>query len=383
MHFMLSASSAHRWGECAASPIFEAQFPDVETPEAADGTASHWVAEQVLRSLVDPEQTLTTCGEYVGQTASNGIEVEQEMADGAAQYVTDVMRIANDHGAKRAINVESRLHAAMIHAMCGGTTDTWLYVPDLHRLYIWDYKFGHEVVEAEGNRQGVVYYAGLYDKLGLDGSTDQNLDVRIRIVQPRANHRDGTRREWKVTGGELRTYVNKLNHQARLAFGPDPKCVSGPHCLHCKATLSCQASATRTAAALSYINRPFKADMSTNDVGYELSMLDEARHAVKERLSALKQIAETSMDKGGVVPGWTREASQTAPKWTIPDSQIIAIATASGVNIEKRSAKTPLQAQTAGLNPDIITQFSKRGLSEPKLVRAEKTIAYKAFGKKD
>jgi hypothetical protein len=378
---MLAASSAPRWGFCEASPLLEAQFPDVETEEAAEGTASHWVAEQSLLSCIAADKEFRPAGMFVGEKAANGLIVNDAMCEAAGQYVSDVLKIVNEHGAKKLLRVEQSVHASFIHNLCGGTSDAVLYLPDLHRLYIWDYKFGHAVVEAERNLQLVVYYAGLYNLLGLNGATDQTLDVRFRVVQPRAFHREGTRREWRTTGGELRTLVNQLTRQAELVFSNGAKARSGNWCRDCKAAVKCEANRSRAGAAMCFIDKPILTSSDPHDLGYELQIIDQAYQAIKERRNALKQVVESTIENGGVVPGWSRETSSTPPKWTLEPKEIIQLGQANGVDLAKIGVKSPTQAESLGLNPDLIQMFSKRGRSEPKLIESSKTLAFKAFFK--
>ena len=48
-HALLSASSAHRWLQCTAAPLFEAQFPDGTTEYAEEGTLAHSICELYAR----------------------------------------------------------------------------------------------------------------------------------------------------------------------------------------------------------------------------------------------------------------------------------------------------------------------------------------------
>lgn len=379
MHFVLAASAAHRWANCSGSVLKEAEFPDRETQEALDGTASHWVAETCLRSLGSGE--LITARSLVGQQDPNGTTVTDEMADGASMYTGEVMRVANEHGASQSIHVESRLLAAMVNELCGGTTDTWLYVPECHRLYIFDYKFGHALVEAEKNWQGIVYYAGIYERLGLNGHTDQTLDVRIIIVQPRAFHRLGPVREWRTTGAELRAYINILHVQAGNAFS-NPVCEAGTWCLHCKAAHDCEANAKRAHAAMSYASTLDKANMTPDEVSYELLLLTEAKAAIKERLTAFEAQVESWIESGQHVKGWTFEATKGRRAWTVAPDMVEALGNSFGKELTKKTPLTPRQAISEGVDEEVVKQFSAVNSGAKKLVRTDTTIAFKAFNKR-
>jgi hypothetical protein len=88
-HALLAPSSAARWIACAGSVMMEVLYPEtVEHAAAAEGTASHWAASEMLAGRVVAE----------GQVAPNGVVLSDEMIECAEVYVDNVMRVVR--GAK-------------------------------------------------------------------------------------------------------------------------------------------------------------------------------------------------------------------------------------------------------------------------------------------
>ncbi|MCD8286905.1 MAG: DUF2800 domain-containing protein, partial [Clostridia bacterium] len=108
-HALLSASSAHRWLECTPSAVMESQFPDEESPQAAEGTAAHSLCEYKLRRMLkmqaerpqidcdteEMEEATTAYAKYVSRIAKRAmrrdktVEVFVEERVDFSEYVPD------------------------------------------------------------------------------------------------------------------------------------------------------------------------------------------------------------------------------------------------------------------------------------------------------
>ena len=185
-HSIIAPSSASRWGACPGSAVLEAGYPDNPEHEESrkEGNASHWVASSVLTDGARPQ-------DFVGLTAFNGIIIDDVMVDAAMVYVAAVLAVSGE-----VLKVEQAVQIARINAACFGTPDSWYYDAVQGILHIFDYKYGWGVVEAFENKQGVCYYAGIIDELGIP---DEHLRVHIHIIQPRPYHWGGPVRTWETT----------------------------------------------------------------------------------------------------------------------------------------------------------------------------------------
>ena len=366
-HSQLAPSSAYRWQPCPGSVPLEARYPEEEeTEEAAAGTASHHAgAEELLGRPV-----------AVGDLAPNGVVLTEEMIEGASMWTTDVFTVCIATGTPLDhLQVEQRVQMPRIHADAFGTPDTWLYVPNAGTLYVWDYKFGHGVVEHVENWQLIAYVCGILDLLGIDGRNDQELWVDMRVVQPRAYHRDGRVRSWRVRASDLRGYFNKLAAAAAEAMGAHPHTLSGPHCLHCKAAAHCPTLKRATWAAADFVGGSAPESLDADSAAYELGLLEHIAVLVKARLQGREADVTARLKRGEVVADWCLEPTYGRQTWKEGDeAQVIAVGDMCGVNLRKpEAAVTPLQAvklaAKKGVDASVIYEYSETPRTGVKLAR--------------
>lgn len=363
-HSPLAPSSAHRWVPCPGSVQLEAQYPETEEGEsAAEGTAAHFAGSEELLGREVRE----------GQVADNGVVLTEEMLEGAALWVEDVLvvtGIENTH-----VMVEQRVAMPRIHDVAFGTPDTWFYDQTNGYLYVWDFKFGYGVVEAFENWQLMAYTCGILDLLGIDGRNDQHLWVHLRVVQPRAHHRDGRVREWKVLASDLRGYFNRLHDAAHEAMGPRPHTLSGPHCLHCKAAHACPTLKRATWSAADYLGGHVAEDLSADAAAYELVLLEHITELVKARKRAREADVEARLRRGEAVADWALETTRGRTVFTEEGGKdVILMGDIYGVQMRKPEAPiTPVQARkllkSKNVDTSVIEQHTVTPTTGQKLVR--------------
>ena len=141
-HALLGASSSARWLVCSPSARLEAQFPDEQSPYAAEGT-------QAVAKYVD------LCEEKVNEARARSVDAE--------------------------ILIEARLDFSRWVPEGFGTGDMVIVSDGV--LEVIDLKFGKGVpVSAVGNTQMRLYALGAYDTFELLYGMHT---VRMTIVQPR------------------------------------------------------------------------------------------------------------------------------------------------------------------------------------------------------
>lgn len=366
-HSPLAPSSAYRWQPCPGSVSLEARYPETkETEAAAEGTASHHAgSEELLGRPV-----------AVGDLAPNGVILTEEMIEGASMWTTDVLTVCIATGTPlEELQVEQRVAMPRIHPEAFGTPDTWLYVPSAGTLYVWDYKFGHGIVEHVENWQLIAYTCGILDLLGIDGRNDQDLWVDMRVVQPRAYHRDGRVRSWRVKACDLRGYFNKLHAAAHEAMGAHPHTLSGPHCLHCQAAAHCPTLKRATWAAVDFVGGSAPESLDADSAAYELGLLEHVQVLVKARLQGREADVTARLKRGEVVADWCLESTYGREGWKEGDeANVIAAGDYCGVNLRKpEAAVTPKQAialaAKKGVDASVIYAYSHTPRTGVKLVR--------------
>jgi hypothetical protein len=226
-HSRLGASSSDRWFNCSGSVAFSAQFPNVESPYAKEGTAAHTLADLCLKENKWP-------ADFVG-TFIDDIEVTEEMADAVHVYVDYIRGMSKGNK----LFFERKFHLSFIDDRLYGTNDAGIITPK-DKLIVIDYKHGVGVsVDAERNSQLMYYTLGAaWDpkkKAFHPYKSFQNV-----IVQPRAEHPDGSIRSWGFGWKELNEFKKELV-AAVARTDNDPTLTPGDHCQFCPALGQCPA----------------------------------------------------------------------------------------------------------------------------------------------
>lgn len=333
---------------------------------AADGTAAHEGAARVLRGECSPF-------DLVGWAASNGTILDRGMCEAIEAYTSDVLRYAREGGD---LHVEEPIE--VIPDVLGGTPDAWHHHGS--KITVWDFKTGHDPIEAFENWQLLGYLAGVLNKLGINGLQDGFIRVELVIVQPRAMHRLGTRRSWVFFADAARGYFNRIEDAARDALTGNPATKSGSHCLYCSARAFCPAAAKAAGAALEFIGSASSIPLDPAAAAYELDLLERAIEAAKTRRAGLSQAVETAIRSGHAVEQFVLEPSYGRDSWKIPDGELFIIGDAMGVDLRNTKPITPTQAKAAGLDPALIDNLRDRKASGVKLVRADASTAKQIFG---
>lgn len=368
-HFPFAASAAPRWVACAGSVNLCALYPSGDTPKSMEGTAAHWVASEAVLN-VPPA---------LGAIAPNGIEVTEEMLDGADMYAANV-RMATAHGGK--LHVEKTMGCHTIHSDCGGTPDAWYH--DSGNITVWDYKFGHGFVDVYENWQLIVYAAGILEQLGVangSGKDDSFFTFTFRIVQPRNYHRDGPIREWKVRAVDLRAHFNILRGAAERAWlRVDAKCTPNDECVYCDGRAHCEALQQTGFKGMDFASGSTPLELSNEALGTELTLLNHYLARLEARKTGLEEMAAAQIKSGGSVPGFALDSTVGRLGWTKPVDEVIALGQMMGVEVSKPGVITPTQAIKAGLPDTVVSQYSGRAPGGLKLVAAKDSVARRVFG---
>lgn len=373
----LRPSSAHRWVKCPASVQMQEAFPETEESEPArEGTAAHYVGEQVLISA--QSTSLKLCSDFIGQFAPNGVMIDETMCDAANDYVMDVMKVCQAGGLLRSVQIEQGVKIGRVHATENeGTPDCWVFNSVNRTLDVWDFKYGFGIVEAFENWQLIDYAVGIIDQLG---DSDLQLTVNIRIVQPRSYHADSTIRVWTVQASELRTYANELHHQGALALTDNPPAKSGEHCKNCSAFFSCQ-TAHRSSLNSIDVGGSMAIEVIPNDqLKLHRETLQRASKAIEQRLKAIDGQIEGLIEQGQIVDGLALDNPPGSLKWIKPEADILMMGQMLGVELGSIKLKTPTQCKKL-IDEAVIKGYSAHSKSKTKIVNSENTKAAKVFSK--
>lgn len=353
-HAFLPPSAAARWVVCPLSASLEARYPETEPSEASiEGTAAHWVVEQILHGIPAVLDTLTP----------TGIAVTQEMID-AAVMVQEII----DEGPHGTLWIEKRVDIPRVHASLNwGTPDYVNWSPG--RLTIYDFKFGHKIIEVRENWQLIDYAAGL-----IKGEYEESLEVEFVIIQPRAYHRDGPVRRWIIRGVDLRGHINILRNAAEDATSDAPSALPTPEgCENCKGRHACEALQRAAYAAMEKAKGYLALDLDSRSLGIELQAMTRAQALLNARVSGLEAQAVAKIKAGDLVHFWSLESSPGRLAWTKPVAEVLELGHLLGLELKKPDeAVTPTQAKalakSAKIPEAIFEPYAARPAGSVKLV---------------
>lgn len=299
-HSKLGASSAERWMNCPGSAALIDAFAMPETDEPdyrREGIAGHEAAADCLARDIDT-------WEIVGRTYYN-TEITPEMADAVQQYLDRVRpsidRERGFHGQQ--FFIEAMLAAPEVHEKMFGSVDFGALVPahsnsrtldDESFLDVTDLKMGEGIEVSPVDNAQMKYYAFMLIATKFK-DLDDDLPVRLTIVQPRCFSPDGPVREWWTTVGEIKGWVARELLPAMNST--DDELAAGKWCRFCPAKLVCPLLGSLFAAASNYDPKAVM-DISNEALGLSYQKVE----GVEFYLKALKAEVFRRLQTSTAVP---------------------------------------------------------------------------------
>lgn len=231
-HSIFSPSGSAMWLYCSGSLIPNLLAGDRSSPEAAEGTVAHGVAEIWLKTGRKPRHLIGTIETVVEKDATYHIEITHAMLDHVERYVTWCWQQDGDHF------VETKVFFSDLTPIekQGGTADHCACKPG--RLVITDLKYGKGImVYATNNTQLLLYAYGFF--MQYDWFYDFQ-EIEMRIAQPRLGHFD----TWVISRAELLEFAEWVKIRALLAWQVNASRTPGEkQCQWCKVRQDCVAAA--------------------------------------------------------------------------------------------------------------------------------------------
>jgi len=348
----ITPSNASRWVVCTAQPMLVENLPKAPKGQGAEnGTAAHWVAEELIREGLDSTRTVgypTSQEKFINTAAPNGVLIDAEIFESAWSYAGDVVQMARRYPNAR-VEVEMPISApTRVHPQSEGVVDAFLYHADPQhpKLIVWDFKHGRSPVEVEGNWQLIWYVAGILDTLNID---DVGLAVDMRIVQPRSFHNDGVMRAWRLEATELRPHMNTLRNKAHEAFGESPIATAGGHCHYCPAVTTCKTAMDAGFLWAEFASKPTRNRTDIHQKGQQLHQVKQAIEQLKALEIGLEWEITLAMEAGEAVTGWTLKPTKANRSWAVPQEEVAQFAQLMGVQdpYAPRVLKTPARMEEA------------------------------------
>jgi len=280
-----------------------------------------------------------------------------------------------------------------IHQLNGGTPDCWIYLPTLNLLVLWDYKFGHLDIAAD-SWQNKNYIAGILDLLNL---VDTEVNVTMKIVQPRSYNADGPVKEHHCNASELRADFNLLESQAILATTSEPGVQSGPHCRYCSARHACPAARQSASASVDYAMSAIPNELTDEGLSFELALLERGMKAIELRYAGLKADAISRLNREGAnISGYSIEMGQGNRRFNRPVEEVAPVGDLIGIPLltdpklitpaqfDQKLVAVNKQRRADGVEPidkSVLDSYIERPTTSMKLVPSDKTLAVRTFRK--
>lgn len=292
-HAKLSASGSAKWMACPGSIAAEEGIPDGSSEHSREGSAAHYVAEQVLVNG-------GFASDWIGKTIEDyGIEVTHEMAEYVQQYVDYVKSLGGTQ------LYEQRVDFSHVVPDGFGTSDA--IVMEGRTLHIVDLKYGKGVkVYAQDNSQAMLYAVGVVNDYGYLFEFDK---VQVTIVQPRLDHID----EWEVDVPTLEKFAAYAKIKAEEALMPNaPRNPGEKQCQWCKAKHQCPQLKAYTERVLMTDFTKMESEPSVDKLTKDqMAEILKSKKLIMSFLDAVEKFAFESLENGETFPGYKLVAGRS------------------------------------------------------------------------
>ena len=313
-HSRLGASSSDRWMNCPGSVRLSAGLSSESSWYAKEGTAAHQLAEWCLKHNCDA----SAYEEPVITVEGDDFPVTDEMTDAVQCYLDTVRSYEQDGGA---LFIEQRLALDHIDDELFGTADAVVWQPGPNRLVVIDLKYGKgKAVEVENNSQFLYYAVGADRELARSGRNvgyTGAAEIEVVVVQPRANHRGGPVRKWRLPSVELVEWMADLKGAVEATRG-EAALNAGDWCKFCPVAATCP-ELRRKALAAAQAEFSDQGELllpKVTDMGPEMlaGVLDEVE-LLKTWLKRVEEFANAEALAGRPPTGYKLVEGRSNRKW--------------------------------------------------------------------
>lgn len=322
-HSRLSPSGAHRWMTCTASAALEAQFPDEQSPYAAEGTLAHELCELKLRSHFEvmPKSERTK--------RLNKIKADEqyktEMDTHSETYLEGIKGITLSLPSKPFIVIEQSLDLSGWIPESRGIADCILIHGDT--LWVIDFKYGKGVaVSAEHNPQLMLYALGALQMYSMCYAIKT---VKLVIIQPRIADAPS---EWEISVDDLYAFGATVSEAAvKARNGEGVFAPSDEACRFCKARATCRARSEHN-VRMAFPDTDDKPviehqppTLTPAEIGKYLSWGTD----IDKWLGDLKKYALDMALSGNEVTGWKAVEGRSTREWSDQEAAFKALTEAA------------------------------------------------------
>ena len=326
-HSYVGGSTAKRVMNCPGSVNLCAQYPNVETVFAAEGTALHEAIDLIFQGLLKHDR------DVIGLDF-NGFVITEDMFEQAivpALAMWDALDA--ELGGINYYNERRVVFPGIEGAF--GTVD--MVGTSKDRTVVWDWKFGRGVaVTAEKNEQLMYYAYAAAHTQPTDRFFDYDKPIELFICQPMISNGERFTR-WTTSWAQLEVFALELRHAVERSQEPDPPFKTGSWCRFCNAKTGCPAYRGMVDQV---------ATLSSAQMQSEIERWLPYADMMIEWGQAVKDTAHRHLEEGGSIDGWKLVQKRATRKWTDEDKAEAFLAEA-GVPPDVRTVKNVISPAEA------------------------------------
>lgn len=295
---ILGSSTASRRYNCPGSIDLEAQFPNVESSYAAEGTGLHSAMEYLLGEDLAAEDA-------AGMVFYN-IPMDVERV-GLLRYCIEAF---DETVGDNPFYLEKTLPFPGVEGSFGTGDVIWFEPnPDGHtwrRMGVMDWKFGGGVpVYTPGNMQAKFLLSSA--RAHYPQCTPET-ELHAQFVQPRLDYKEAA----QFTHTELDAFEADIRHAINVRRYQDDNLKTGSWCRFCNAVAACPAHMAKAREALAWGN-------VSKDLPAALALLDD----LETFISGVRAAAHNAMTAGAEVQGWKLvNKRSTGRVWDLPEDEV-------------------------------------------------------------
>lgn len=329
-HSAIGGSSAKRVMNCTASVELCAQYPNIETEFAAEGTALHEAVDLILSGKTEKDT------DVIGLTF-NGRVLTQDLFDEAIAPALETFdRLQDELGGIDFFNEQRVTFPGIDNAF--GTVDIVGTAKD--RSIVLDWKFGRGVaVEAEANEQLMYYAFAAAHTAPTDKFFDRHKPIEVFIVQPRVKDGEPFTR-WMTTWMQLEAFALELRRAVEIAATPEAEFRLGAWCKFCNGQPGCDLYQNRV-RQIGKLTRDELTDNIAEWLPYADDMIAWGEN--------IKKLAHDLLEQGATIPGYKLVNKRANRSWK-DEEKALKYFSKIGLPAADRHVKkiiSPAQAETA------------------------------------
>lgn len=327
---VVGGSSAGRVLQCPGSVQLCAQFPNVETEFAAEGTALHMAMDMIFSGIAEKDT------DVIGLKFNGYVITEDMFTEAIAPVLEHWDELDRSLGGIEFFSEQRVAFPGIANAF--GTTDLVGSARD--RSIVYDFKFGRGVaVDATENPQLMYYALAALHTPETSRFFAHDKPVELFIAQPRTKDGELFTR-WMTSVRQLEAFGVELRTAVETAMQPDAPLKMGPYCKFCSAKSGCP------------LYRNIATDVQKIPRDQMEAHLEEwlpQADLLIELGEFIKALAHDQMEKGATIRGWKLVNKRPTRKW-VDEEKALKYLAKMGLPAAERHVKkliSPAQAEAA------------------------------------